>query len=69
MIGSEQSEAKRQSGLTQDPFLVLIPPTTQFERKCAETYAIVDNLLQKVTRYYRLVQYPTDFNTLHGHKQ
>jgi hypothetical protein len=69
MNGSEQSEAKRQSGLTQSLFLVLTPPDTQFKQKFTETYAIIDNFLQKVTRVCSLVQYPTDFNTWHGHKQ
>jgi len=38
---------------------ILIPPTTQFDKNCTETFAGEDSILQKIMRANSLVQYPT----------
>jgi hypothetical protein len=38
---------------------ILIPPTTQFDKNCTETFAGEDSILQKIMRANSLLQYPT----------
>jgi len=64
MNGNEQNDAKRHFVLKKPLFSVLKPPTTNFEWKLRDTLVVFDNIIQKNTRVYSLVQYPTVVNRI-----
>ncbi len=64
MNDSEQNEAKRHFVLKNIVFIILNPSIMNIERKCTKTLDVLDNILQKVTRVYSLVQYTTIVNRM-----